>query len=59
MTGDPLTYTVPEAAALLGISNWTAYEAIKRGDLPHRKIGRRIVVPKIQLDQWLATQGAA
>lgn len=56
---EPLTYTVPQAAAILGISNWSAYEAIKRGELPARKVGRRIVVPKIQLDQWLAGQGDA
>jgi excisionase family DNA binding protein len=55
----PLTYSVPEAAALLGISSWAAYEAIKRGELPARKIGRRIVVPKIQLDAWLSAKGAA
>lgn len=57
--GEPLTYTVPQAAALLGISAWTYYEGIKRGELPARKIGRRIVVPKVQLDAWLTTKGAA
>jgi excisionase family DNA binding protein len=55
----PLTYTVPQAAALLGISSWSAYEAIKRGELPARKVGRRIVVPKVQLDAWLSAKGAA
>jgi excisionase family DNA binding protein len=57
--GEPLTYTVTEAAGLLGISPWTYYEGIKRGELPARKIGRRIVVPKIQLDAWLSAKGAA
>lgn len=56
---EPLTYSVPEAAALIGISEWSAYEAIKRGEFPARKIGRRIVIPKIQLDAWLAGQGDA
>lgn len=56
---EPLTYSVTEAAAILGISEWTYYEAVKRGELPARKIGRRIVVPKIQLEQWLAGQGDA
>lgn len=56
---EPLTYTVRQAAELLGISPWAYYEAIKRGEVPALKIGRRIVVPKNQLDALLANQGAA
>lgn len=56
---EPLTYSVPEAATLLGISQWSMYEAIKKNELPHRKIGRRIVIPKIQLEAWLAGQDSA
>lgn len=58
MADQPLTYSVPEAAALLGISSWAAYEAIKKNELPHRKVGRRIVVPKVQLDAWLSAKEA-
>ena len=58
MGDEPLTYTVPQAAELLGISSWAYYEAIKKGELPFRKIGRRIVVPRIQLEAWL-NKGAA
>lgn len=57
--GEVLTYSVPEAAALVGVSAWSMYEAIKRGELPARKIGRRIVIPKIQLEAWLAGRDAA
>lgn len=49
-----LTISVPEAAEMLGISPWTYYEAAKRGDLPSLKIGRRILVPKIQLEEFVA-----
>lgn len=59
MADQALTYTVPQAAALLGISPWSYYERVKHGELPARKIGRRIVVPKVQLDAWLAAEGAA
>ncbi len=59
MGDEPLTYTVPQAAALLGISPWAYYEAVKKGELPARKVGRRIVVPKVQLDAWLSNKGAA
>lgn len=56
---EPLTYTVEEAAALLGISSWAYYEAVKKNELPYRRIGRRIVIPRVQLEAWLAKEGAA
>jgi len=59
MAEQPLTYSVPQAAALIGISEWSYYEGVKRGELPGRRVGRRIVVPRIQLEQWLAGKGAA
>ncbi len=39
------TITVEEAAALLEIGRSAAYEAVRRGDLPSRRLGRRIVIP--------------
>jgi excisionase family DNA binding protein len=57
-----LTYTLTEAAALLGISRALAYEAAHRGDLPVCRVGRRILVPRVALlrllDQDAATPGA-
>jgi excisionase family DNA binding protein len=46
LADDRLTWTVPEAARLLGISKDCAYDAARRGDLPVRFIGRRVVVPR-------------
>lgn len=43
------TFSVAEAAEALGVTPPTVYRAIGRGDLPHLRIGRRIVVPKIAL----------
>ena len=37
--------TVTETALLLGIGRTSAYEAIRRGELPSLRIGRRLVVP--------------
>ena len=48
-TDDRLTWTVPEAARLLGISKDTAYEAAHRGELPVKVIGRRMLVPRAAL----------
>jgi excisionase family DNA binding protein len=44
-----LTWTVTEAAQLLGISRASAYEAAHRGELPVRVIGRRMLVPRVAL----------
>jgi excisionase family DNA binding protein len=44
-----LTWTVTEAAGLLGISRASAYEAAHRGELPVRVIGRRMLVPRVAL----------
>ena len=44
-----LTMTVEEAGKLLGIGRSSAYGAIRRGELPSLKIGRRILVPRSAL----------
>lgn len=46
-----LTLTVEEAAALLGISRAFAYEAVRRGEIPSIRIGRRVLVPRVALDR--------
>ena len=48
-----LTYSVDEAAELLGISRTLAYEAIRKGEVPHIKIGKRILVPKAMIEELL------
>ena len=48
-----LTYTVTEAAELLGISRSSAYECVRRGEIPSLTLGRRVVVPRRALDAVL------
>lgn len=55
MPEERLVYTVEEAGERLGLSRNSAYEAIKRGDIPSIKIGRRILVPKPALDRLMET----
>jgi excisionase family DNA binding protein len=50
-----LTYTVTEAAELLGISRTTAYACVKRGEIPSVTLGRRILISRTQLEQLLAS----
>jgi len=41
----PLVLSVPQAAAILGISKDLAYDLTARGELPSLRFGRRVVVP--------------
>jgi excisionase family DNA binding protein len=47
------TLTVEEAARVLGISRSSAYEAVRRGELPVVKLGRRYLLPKAALERFL------
>jgi excisionase family DNA binding protein len=54
-----LTYTLTEAAVLLGISRALAYEAAHRGELPVCRVGRRMLVPRVALLRLLDQDAAA
>jgi excisionase family DNA binding protein len=48
------TFTVLEAAKILRISKWAAYEAVKNKELPAVWIGRRCIVPRHGLERKLS-----
>jgi excisionase family DNA binding protein len=48
------TMDIPEFAEQLGISRNAAYEAVKRGEIPAIKIGRRFLIPADTVDRLLA-----
>lgn len=48
-----LAYNVREASKLLGLSLNSMYKAINDGEIPHVRIGSRILIPKSKLDQML------
>ncbi len=52
----PLMLSVPEVAAVLGISRAGAYELVKSEGFPSLKIGSRIVVPKEKFIDWIDCQ---
>jgi excisionase family DNA binding protein len=41
-----LTYTVREAAHVLGLSRNSVYQGIATGEIPSVRIGRRLVIPR-------------
>ena len=52
----PLMLSVPEVAAVLGISRAGAYELVRSDGFPTLKIGSRIVIPKEKFIEWINTQ---
>ena len=56
----PLTYTVDEVAALLGVARGVAYDNVRNGLIPAVRVGRRWLVPRSRFHAWLdATNSAA
>ena len=47
------TYTIEEAAELLGIGRSSAYRAARDGQIPAIRLGRRLLVPKVALERLL------
>jgi excisionase family DNA binding protein len=50
----PETISIDEAAVLLSVARNTAYAAAKRGEIPTIKIGRRMLVPREQIEKMLS-----
>ena len=48
-----LTLSVDEVASLLGLGRTAAYEAARRGEIPSRRLGRRVIIPVPALLDWL------
>lgn len=54
------TMSVEEAAVILGISRNSAYEAVRRSEIPSLRLGRRILIPRSLFFRWLdGTDGRA
>lgn len=51
---DPDVMTVEEGAKFLRVGRNQLYDAIGRGDVPHRRIGKTIRLSRTVLARWLA-----
>ena len=48
-----LVYSVAEVCRIMSLSRNSVYQACLRGEIPHLKIGKRILIPKVQLERML------
>ena len=51
--GDRLTLSVDEAGKMLGLSRGLMYQAVRKGEIPSIRIGRRILIPCAALHRML------
>ena len=54
-----LALSVAEAAQAAGIGRTMLYNAINRGELPMRKLGKRSLILRSELEGWLQKMPAA
>lgn len=52
-----LALTVTEVAKLLGLSRSSTYDAVRKGQIPNIRIGKRIVIPRASLINMLKEAG--
>ena len=50
----PLLLNTTQLADLLGVSHSSVYELIQEDGFPSLRIGKRIVIPKEELREWIS-----
>ncbi len=54
MPGTKMTLSVSEAAEMIGISKPKVYDLIRDGELTSIHVGKKIVIPKQSVIDWLS-----
>lgn len=49
--------TIPEAAAILNVTEARAYELVRLGILPACRLGRQLRIDQAQLQEWIRNGG--
>ena len=52
----PLLLNVKQLADLLGVSDSSVYELTQEDGFPSLRIGKRIVIPKEELREWISAR---
>lgn len=50
---EKIVYSVPEVAELLSVSKSYMYELVKQKRIPVLDLGKRKVIPKAILEEWI------
>ena len=54
-TVQPIAFDIPSAAKFLSATEWAVRRAIYAGKLSYKKIGKRIVIPRAVLEEFVST----
>ncbi|MBM4463463.1 MAG: helix-turn-helix domain-containing protein [Chloroflexi bacterium] len=54
MSQEKLTLNMREVARVLGLSKSSVFAAVHRGEIPHIRVGKRILIPKAALERMLS-----
>lgn len=49
--------SVAALAAEIGLSERSTRSALRRGEIPHIRVGRRFILPKAAIAEWLRSAG--
>jgi len=52
---EPIAFDIPSAARFLSATPWAVRRAIYAGKLSYKKIGKRIVIPRTVLEEFVNT----
>ena len=47
---------IPELSKRTTLSRWTIYNLVNQRNIPHMKIGRRVIFPIKEIEKWLHEQ---
>lgn len=50
---EKVTFSVKEAATILGIGTSKMYELVRTDKVPNIKLGKRFVVPRVKFIEWV------
>jgi excisionase family DNA binding protein len=54
--GPPIAYPINDACKALGVKRSYLYELLARGELRAKKLGRRTVIERCELERFVAAQ---
>ena len=49
----PITRTIAQAAQDTGLSQDTIRQAVLKGEIPAKRVGRRIILKVAELEKWI------
>jgi excisionase family DNA binding protein len=55
--GTSTYHSVAALAADIGLSGRSTRNALRRGEIPHIRVGRRFILPKAAIAEWLRSAG--